>query len=77
MNVESPDEFAEGVARIRRLRDDAGLGDRPFEYAIELQRGDDPVPLARAGATWLLTDFGSHPDPAEVADVVEAGPPWA
>jgi hypothetical protein len=73
VDIESPDQFAEGVARVAALRSpDAG---DPFDFAIAPDPGPDPSEWERAGATWLLTDFGSHPDADEVGGVIEAGPP--
>ena len=40
-----------------------------------LPPGEDPGPWARSGATWTLTDVGSHPGRARVREVIEAGPP--
>jgi hypothetical protein len=34
--------------------------------------GSDPV--GRAGATWIVTDFGMQPTEAEVREVIDAGP---
>ena len=31
-------------------------------------------PWARAGATWIVTDFGMQPTEAEVREVIDAGP---
>jgi hypothetical protein len=30
--------------------------------------------MARAGATWIVTDFGMQPTMAEVREVIAAGP---
>lgn len=54
VNLDHPDQLAEGVETIRELRGaDAG----PFEVAVELRPGTDPAPYVAAGATWALTEF--------------------
>lgn len=75
--VDSPDQFAEGVATIEALRAGTDVGDRPYQFAIAPAAGHEPGEWARAGATWLLTSFGSQPDAGEVAAVIGAGPPRA
>jgi alkanesulfonate monooxygenase SsuD/methylene tetrahydromethanopterin reductase-like flavin-dependent oxidoreductase (luciferase family) len=72
VEIESPDEFAEGVATIA---DHRGGATETFDFVIAPEAGHDANVWAEAGATWLLAGFGSHPDPAEVAAVIEAGPP--
>ena len=72
VDIDSPDQFAEGVAIIARRR---GATSEPFDFVAEADPGHDAAAWAAAGATWLLTDFGSHPDPGEVSAVIEAGPP--
>jgi alkanesulfonate monooxygenase SsuD/methylene tetrahydromethanopterin reductase-like flavin-dependent oxidoreductase (luciferase family) len=55
IRIESPDQLAEIVARLRSLREEAGRDpDEPFDVIAELEPGDDPAPLSQAGATWLL-----------------------
>jgi alkanesulfonate monooxygenase SsuD/methylene tetrahydromethanopterin reductase-like flavin-dependent oxidoreductase (luciferase family) len=71
VNVDSPDQFAEGVAAVAAQR----TSDGEFDYVIAPDPGHDPDAWAAAGATWLLAEFGSHPDPGEVAAVIKAGPP--
>jgi len=42
---------------------------------VEIPIGTDAAPWEAAGATWILTDFGSpQPRLAEVRDAIEAGP---
>jgi alkanesulfonate monooxygenase SsuD/methylene tetrahydromethanopterin reductase-like flavin-dependent oxidoreductase (luciferase family) len=72
VDIESPDQFAEGVATIARGRPGTA---GPFDFVIAPDPGHDADEWAAAGATWLLAGFGSHPDPAEVAAVIGAGPP--
>jgi alkanesulfonate monooxygenase SsuD/methylene tetrahydromethanopterin reductase-like flavin-dependent oxidoreductase (luciferase family) len=68
--VPGPAELAELAAEIRASRP-AG---EPFDLVVDLPPGDDPAPWGQAGATWVVTDFGTHPTKAEVRDVIEAGP---
>jgi len=55
VNLDHPDRLAEVVATISGLRSDPAA---PYDVAIGLPPGTDPVPYAEAGATWWLTDFG-------------------
>jgi alkanesulfonate monooxygenase SsuD/methylene tetrahydromethanopterin reductase-like flavin-dependent oxidoreductase (luciferase family) len=53
-NLEHPDQLSEVVATIAELRrDDAA----PYDIAVGLPVGVDPVPYAEAGATWWLPEF--------------------
>ena len=64
--------MAELVGEIRQARPAAD----PFDVVVDLPPGDDPGPWARAGATWSVTDLGSHPGLARVREVIEPpGPP--
>jgi alkanesulfonate monooxygenase SsuD/methylene tetrahydromethanopterin reductase-like flavin-dependent oxidoreductase (luciferase family) len=55
INLESPDQLAETVARVRELREEAGRArDEPYEVIAELEPGVDPAPYREAGATWCL-----------------------
>ncbi|WP_421734016.1 LLM class flavin-dependent oxidoreductase [Cellulomonas sp.] len=72
VNLTSPDQLAEAVARVGDLRTDPA---RPYDVAIDLAPGVDPAPWVAAGATWVLTDV----DPAtlrldSVRGMVRAGP---
>ncbi|MEV6285119.1 hypothetical protein [Kribbella sp. NPDC051770] len=58
VNLTSADEFAEAVAQVDALRNQ----EKPYDYAAELEPGQDGTPYERAGATWLLRSF----DPASV-----------
>ena len=46
----------------------------PFDMVVDIAPGDDADPWARAGATWIVTDFGMQPTTAEVREVIDAGP---
>ncbi|WP_421741274.1 LLM class flavin-dependent oxidoreductase [Cellulomonas sp.] len=72
VNLTSPDQLAEAVARVGALRADLA---RPYDVAIDLTPGTDPAPWVAAGATWVLTDV----DPAtlrldSVRRMVREGP---
>lgn len=72
--IELPEEDAleELAKEVRDLR--AG-NDDPFDLVVEIPIGADAAPWEAAGATWILTDFGSpQPRLAEVRDAIEAGP---
>jgi alkanesulfonate monooxygenase SsuD/methylene tetrahydromethanopterin reductase-like flavin-dependent oxidoreductase (luciferase family) len=63
------EEFATEVPDLRAGNDD------PFDLVVEIPIGADPAPWEAAGATWILTDFGSpQPRQAEVRDAIETGP---
>jgi alkanesulfonate monooxygenase SsuD/methylene tetrahydromethanopterin reductase-like flavin-dependent oxidoreductase (luciferase family) len=70
INLPGPGELAELAAEVRAARP----GGEPFDLVVDLPPGTDPTPWASAGATWLVTDFGSHPPLAEVRAAIEAGP---
>jgi len=60
INLSHPDQLAESVSVITELREPA---DGPFDIAIGLPAGTDPIPYAKAGATWWLPEF----DPEDVS----------
>ena len=45
-----------------------------FDVVVEIAPGEPAAPWEAAGATWVLTDFGSQPRLREVAAVIESGP---
>jgi alkanesulfonate monooxygenase SsuD/methylene tetrahydromethanopterin reductase-like flavin-dependent oxidoreductase (luciferase family) len=65
-----PAALAQLAGEVRESRP-AG---EPFDVIVDLPPGDDPEPWARAGATWVVTDFGIQPTRAEVRKAIEAGP---
>jgi alkanesulfonate monooxygenase SsuD/methylene tetrahydromethanopterin reductase-like flavin-dependent oxidoreductase (luciferase family) len=69
-HLPGPAELAELAAEIRGSRP----ADQPFDVVVDLPPGEDPGPWEEAGATWVVTDFGTHPTAAEVRGVIEAGP---
>jgi alkanesulfonate monooxygenase SsuD/methylene tetrahydromethanopterin reductase-like flavin-dependent oxidoreductase (luciferase family) len=62
--------LAELTSEIPKAR----LGGEPFDVIVGLRPGEDPVPWARACATWTVTDFGMQPTQAQVREVIDAGP---
>lgn len=70
IGLPGPGALAELAAEVRAERP-RGV---PFDIAVDVPPGTDPGPWAKAGATWLLTDFGRQPDPAAVRKVIDAGP---
>lgn len=65
-----PEELAELVGEVR----DARTAGDPFDVVVTIPPGQDVKPWARAGATWVVTDFGLQPTRAEVRAVIGAGP---
>jgi alkanesulfonate monooxygenase SsuD/methylene tetrahydromethanopterin reductase-like flavin-dependent oxidoreductase (luciferase family) len=52
-NLDNPDRLAEVVATIAELRPDPTA---PYDVAIGVPAGTDPMPYAAAGATWWLPE---------------------
>jgi alkanesulfonate monooxygenase SsuD/methylene tetrahydromethanopterin reductase-like flavin-dependent oxidoreductase (luciferase family) len=72
IDLPGPDALAELATEVRALR--AGSDD-PFDLVVEAPPGAATEPWEAAGATWVLTDFGSpRPRPAAVREAIEAGP---
>jgi alkanesulfonate monooxygenase SsuD/methylene tetrahydromethanopterin reductase-like flavin-dependent oxidoreductase (luciferase family) len=64
------------VATLRRQLLDAGADLDHFDIVVNAQLGDDPRPWAKAGVSWLLTQFGPYNlDVDEVTAIVSSGPP--
>ena len=63
-NLEHPDQLAEIVATIADLRSGE---DGPYDIAVGLRPGVDPLPYAAAGATWWLPEL----DPGVPLDTVQ------
>jgi alkanesulfonate monooxygenase SsuD/methylene tetrahydromethanopterin reductase-like flavin-dependent oxidoreductase (luciferase family) len=71
IELPDPDALATLAAEVHELRAaDAGQ----FDLVAEIAAGSDPSPWSAAGATWVLTSFGSQPREAEVRAVIDAGP---
>jgi alkanesulfonate monooxygenase SsuD/methylene tetrahydromethanopterin reductase-like flavin-dependent oxidoreductase (luciferase family) len=71
IELPGPDELAVLAAEVRALRDGNGA---PFDFVVEVARGEDLAPWEAAGATWVLNGFGPTPREAEVREQIEAGP---
>ena len=71
IEMPGPDALAELVAEVRELRREF---DGPFDVVVVEAPGADLGPWEAAGATWMLTGFGSEPREAEVREAIEAGP---
>jgi alkanesulfonate monooxygenase SsuD/methylene tetrahydromethanopterin reductase-like flavin-dependent oxidoreductase (luciferase family) len=71
IDLPSPDALAELAGEVHELR--AG-SDRSFDLIAEIDPGAPAAPWAEAGATWVLTGFGSQPRSAEVREAIDAGP---
>jgi alkanesulfonate monooxygenase SsuD/methylene tetrahydromethanopterin reductase-like flavin-dependent oxidoreductase (luciferase family) len=70
IGLPGPEALAELVGEIGESRPTG----EPFDVVVDIAPGGDPDPWARAGATWVLTDFGRQPTQAQVRAVIEAGP---
>ena len=75
IELPGPDELAVLGQEVRELREAAGAptNDGAFDLVVEISAGEDPQPWVRAGATWVLTGFGSQPRLDEVRAAIEAG----
>ncbi|SED63074.1 LLM class flavin-dependent oxidoreductase [Jiangella alba] len=74
VNLDHPDQLAEAVGTVRRLRAEAGA-DGPYDVAVGLPADADLAAYEAAGATWWLTDFDPHTITVdEVRGVLRAGP---
>jgi alkanesulfonate monooxygenase SsuD/methylene tetrahydromethanopterin reductase-like flavin-dependent oxidoreductase (luciferase family) len=76
VGVEHPDQLAETVAGLDRLRREEGKdAAEPFDVAVELEPGSDPAPFAAAGATWGLVAFPWDPVSVDqIRAVIRTGP---
>ncbi|MBV9092993.1 MAG: LLM class flavin-dependent oxidoreductase [Streptosporangiaceae bacterium] len=70
IGLPGPAALAELTSEIRKSRPAAD----PFDVVVDIPPGDDPRPWARAGASWIVTDFGMQPTQAGVREVIDAGP---
>jgi hypothetical protein len=71
IDLPGPEQLAELEDEISQAR--AGRDD-PFNLVVVIPPRADGAPWEAAGATWVLTGFGSQPREAEVREVIEAGP---
>ena len=70
IGLPGPAALAELTSQIQESRP---AGD-PFDVVVDIPPGDDPRPWARAGASWIVTDFGMQPTRAAVREVIDTGP---
>ena len=71
IDLPGPDALAELADEVRELR--AGKGSE-FDLVAEIPPGAEITAWESAGATWILTAFGSSPREAEVREAIDAGP---
>src|SRR5919106_1583581 len=70
-NLEHPDQLAEVVATLTELRKDATA---PYDIAVGLPLGVDPVPYLNVGATWWMPEFPPGVSLDTVRSVLHDGP---
>jgi alkanesulfonate monooxygenase SsuD/methylene tetrahydromethanopterin reductase-like flavin-dependent oxidoreductase (luciferase family) len=71
IDMKDPDNLTEFAGELEDLRSGR---EGPFDLIAETDPGGDPALWEAAGATWVLTSFDVQPKPAEVRDVIDAGP---
>jgi alkanesulfonate monooxygenase SsuD/methylene tetrahydromethanopterin reductase-like flavin-dependent oxidoreductase (luciferase family) len=72
VNLDSADQLAEIAGTLAGLRQDRT---EAYDIVVAVPSGSDPAPYARAGATWLLTDFEAENVTLDgVRGVLRAGP---
>jgi hypothetical protein len=71
IELPGPDALVELAGEIAQQRD---ASQSSFDVVVDLEPGVDIDPWQRAGATWVLTDFGPQPHASDVRSVIEAGP---
>jgi hypothetical protein len=71
IELPGPDALATLVDEVRALRPpDADS----LDIVVDPPAGTNPGPWEAAGATWVLSGFGSQPREADVRRVIERGP---
>jgi alkanesulfonate monooxygenase SsuD/methylene tetrahydromethanopterin reductase-like flavin-dependent oxidoreductase (luciferase family) len=70
IDLPGPEALAELAAEVDALRP---AGRDGFDLVAGIEPGEDPRPWASAGATWVLTGFGSQPRAAQVREAIQAG----
>jgi len=73
-NLDHPDQLTEIVATIAALRPDATAA---YDIAVGLPIGVDPVPYAKAGATWWLPELAPEAVSLDAVRGVLRGGPMA
>lgn len=68
IELPGPDALAELAGEIAEKRPG------PFDLVVEIDAGEDALPWAQAGATWVLTGFDRQPRLEAVRAAIEAEP---
>jgi alkanesulfonate monooxygenase SsuD/methylene tetrahydromethanopterin reductase-like flavin-dependent oxidoreductase (luciferase family) len=71
IEVPSPADLERLAEEIAKLR--AGDANH-FDLVVEIEAGEVAAPWEAAGATWVLTEFGSQPKLGEAEATIDAGP---
>lgn len=71
IELPGPQALAELTSEVRDLR--SGEMDN-FDFVVGAAPDEDPGPWEAAGATWVLTGFGSEPRDVDVRARIEFGP---
>lgn len=71
IELPGPDALAELAGEIEGGRDGGLAG---FDLVVEVDPGEDARPWQEAGATWVLSAFGSQPQLSDVRAAIDAGP---
>ncbi len=72
IELPGPDALTVLADEVRALRAPDAPG--AFDLVIEIAAGEDVEPWVAAGATWVVTGFGSQPREADVRAAIDAGP---
>ena len=72
IELPDPDALATLVEEVLALRAPDAAG--TFDIVVDPPAGEDAGPWEAAGATWVLSGFGSQPREADVRRVIERGP---
>jgi alkanesulfonate monooxygenase SsuD/methylene tetrahydromethanopterin reductase-like flavin-dependent oxidoreductase (luciferase family) len=70
IELPAPEALTELVGEIAAQRGD---DQKRFDVVVDLEPGSVPDPWQRAGATWILTDFGPQPQATRVREVIKLG----
>jgi alkanesulfonate monooxygenase SsuD/methylene tetrahydromethanopterin reductase-like flavin-dependent oxidoreductase (luciferase family) len=71
IDLPGPDAVTQLVDEVRAVRPQ---GDEPFDFVVEISPGEAAESWEEAGATWVLTEFGTQPRLDEVREAIAAGP---
>jgi alkanesulfonate monooxygenase SsuD/methylene tetrahydromethanopterin reductase-like flavin-dependent oxidoreductase (luciferase family) len=70
VDLPAPDALTNLIGELAEQRRSDLKG---YDVVVDLAPGTDPDPWERAGATWILTDFGPQPKASRVREVIERG----